>query len=151
MVKSYSDKLRDPRWQKKRLKILERDKWTCQLCKDQETTLNVHHLEYGPEPWEIEDSKLTTLCWHCHTEIEHIKKGTEHELDFKSVRIYKSNDWNMNDRIMFTSLNGMVLMRIFDSSDHCLIGFEFYNDLANMKTLITHTLKHRKLGATGKK
>lgn len=31
---TYSQKLRDPRWQKKRLEILERDSFTCQHCHD---------------------------------------------------------------------------------------------------------------------
>lgn len=67
---NYSEKLKDPRWQKKRLKILERDKWTCQSCFDTENTLHVHHMKYvyGLEPWEIEDQFLITLCASCHEE-----------------------------------------------------------------------------------
>ena len=30
----YSEKLKDPRWQKKRLEILERDNFRCQYCGD---------------------------------------------------------------------------------------------------------------------
>lgn len=64
----YSDKLKDPRWQKKRLQILERDKWTCRACCSKENTLHVHHLFYIPklEPWEIPDGLLVTLCCDCH-------------------------------------------------------------------------------------
>jgi hypothetical protein len=64
----YSEKLKDPRWQKKRLEIFERDKWTCQFCGDTESTLVVHHLEYipGREPWEYDNSYLLTLCEGCH-------------------------------------------------------------------------------------
>jgi hypothetical protein len=66
----YSDKLRDPRWQKKRLKILERDEFTCQKCLDSSSMLAVHHMIYekGKEPWDIEDKYLLTLCEECHTE-----------------------------------------------------------------------------------
>jgi 5-methylcytosine-specific restriction endonuclease McrA len=65
---SYSEKLKDPRWQKKRLEILERDKWTCQACGDKETTLNVHHKIYyaNKNPWDYEDDILITLCEDCH-------------------------------------------------------------------------------------
>lgn len=64
----YSDKLRDPRWQKKRLKILERDEWACRGCFDSENTLVVHHLRYLPdkEPWDYPDGLLLTLCEECH-------------------------------------------------------------------------------------
>ena len=34
----YSEKLRDPRWQKARLKVLERDNWTCVNCGETERT-----------------------------------------------------------------------------------------------------------------
>ena len=65
---SYSEKLRDPRWQKMRLEIMERDKFTCCHCGDSKKTLNVHHLAYakGAAPWEYDPSNLITLCEDCH-------------------------------------------------------------------------------------
>lgn len=65
---TYSEKLRDPRWQKKRLKIMERDEFMCQKCQDKDSTLNVHHRIYFKErePWEYEDWCLVTLCETCH-------------------------------------------------------------------------------------
>jgi hypothetical protein len=66
-MKSYSEKLKDPRWQKKRLKIFERDNWTCQTCNSKENTLHCHHEKYSGEPWEISDEFLITTCEICHT------------------------------------------------------------------------------------
>jgi len=65
---AYAQKLRDPRWQKKRLEIMSRDKFTCRSCASTERTLNVHHLFYpkGAEPWECPDESLATLCELCH-------------------------------------------------------------------------------------
>lgn len=67
-MSDYSKKLKDPRWQKKRLAILQRDNWTCHRCKNTEQTLNVHHLKYFYErdPWDINDKYLVTLCESCH-------------------------------------------------------------------------------------
>jgi len=64
----YSTKLKDPRWQKKRLEILQRDEWTCQLCDDTKSTLVVHHKRYiaGREPWDYPNELLITLCETCH-------------------------------------------------------------------------------------
>lgn len=64
----YGEKLLDPRWQKKRLQILERDGWRCQGCCASDSTLHVHHIAYKPdcEPWEIDDDLLLTLCADCH-------------------------------------------------------------------------------------
>jgi 5-methylcytosine-specific restriction endonuclease McrA len=66
--KTYTDKLKDPRWQKKRLKILERDGWKCTCCEEDKETLEIHHLVYhfGFAPWEYDDSELITFCSKCH-------------------------------------------------------------------------------------
>jgi hypothetical protein len=66
--KNYYEKLKDPRWQKKRLEILERDKWACRNCGDKDSTLHIHHIFYVPktEPWEIPNGLLITLCEDCH-------------------------------------------------------------------------------------
>lgn len=65
---SYSEKLKDPRWQRKRLEILQRDEWCCRICFDTAATLHVHHRCYlaGHDPWEYDDQYLQTLCEHCH-------------------------------------------------------------------------------------
>ena len=65
---TYTDKLRDPRWQRKRLEIFQRDNFTCRNCKDEATLLTVHHLCYLPnvEPWDHPDILLLTLCDPCH-------------------------------------------------------------------------------------
>ncbi len=62
----YAEKLRDPRWQRKRLAIFERDKWRCAVCDRDDTTLHVHHLKYTDDPWDTPDDLLETLCEHCH-------------------------------------------------------------------------------------
>lgn len=73
----YSEKLKDPRWQKKRLEVLERDDFKCLICSDKKSTLHVHHVEYTEgEPWEINSDSLLTLCESCHdTESEELKSG----------------------------------------------------------------------------
>lgn len=69
-VKPYSEKLKDPRWQKIRLQTFERDKWECQSCNDKESTLVVHHKYYLPErePWEYPMDAFIALCEKCHGE-----------------------------------------------------------------------------------
>ena len=68
MKTSYFQKLRDPRWQKKRLEALDAADWSCQRCCDKESTLNVHHKQYfkGREPWDYEVKQLAVLCEDCH-------------------------------------------------------------------------------------
>lgn len=65
---TYSEKLKDPRWQKKRLEIFERDHFTCQECSASSESLNVHHRYYTPkaDPWDYAYEALVTLCEACH-------------------------------------------------------------------------------------
>lgn len=65
----YSEQIKSPKWQKRRLDILNRDNFTCQICGCTEKTLHVHHTIYIPEKqiWEYEDNQLITLCEDCHS------------------------------------------------------------------------------------
>lgn len=77
---TYSEKLKSPNWQKKRLEILNRDEFCCQSCYDDKSTLHVHHMHYFPnsEPWEIADNYLITLCEECHqSETENYKNAID--------------------------------------------------------------------------
>lgn len=67
-MSNYSDLLKNPKWQKKRLKIMERDGFKCQYCHNGDKTLNVHHIVYfqGKDPWEYENRFLITFCEDCH-------------------------------------------------------------------------------------
>lgn len=81
---TYLEKLKSPKWQKKRLEILQRDNFTCQLCSDTETELQVHHLKYTGEPYEAPNNDLQTLCKHCHeTETFVNKQGDNLTFAFK--------------------------------------------------------------------
>lgn len=66
---TYSEKLRHPLWQKKRLNILERDNWKCQFCSCDTRNLQVHHVLYKKrDPWDYPDYLYQTLCDKCHAE-----------------------------------------------------------------------------------
>jgi len=72
---SYSEMLKSPLWQRKRLEVLSRDDFKCRFCGDQLSELHVHHLIYLPDkkPWEYEDQYLVTLCHVCHLDEEKLK------------------------------------------------------------------------------
>ncbi len=68
-IMNYSEKLKDPRWQKKRLEIFARDEWCCRNCYDSKSTLTVHHFRYipGRDPWDYPPDLLISLCEECHS------------------------------------------------------------------------------------
>jgi len=64
----YIKKFQDPRWQRKRLQIMERDNFKCRDCDSKDETLSVHHSYYvkGRSPWHYPEFSLVTLCKDCH-------------------------------------------------------------------------------------
>jgi hypothetical protein len=81
---TYWEKLKDPRWQRKRLEVMEAAGFECESCGDKEATLNVHHKAYkkNADPWEYEIEELACLCEVCHAH--------EHALDAAlSEALYK--------------------------------------------------------------
>lgn len=83
----YKEQIKDPRWQKKRLEILQHDDFTCQMCGAKDKTLHVHHTIYipGRNIWEYEKNQLVTLCEDCHSKEhgEYQEKLNEMILDMK--------------------------------------------------------------------
>jgi hypothetical protein len=90
---AYSKLLKHPLWQRKRLEILNRDNFQCQICEDKETTLHIHHKEYipGKNPWEYEDSNFITVCEDCHLLLS--EEGME---DSRKI-ILKTDAWSTSD------------------------------------------------------
>ena len=84
---AYSEKLKDPRWQRKRLEVMQRDNFTCTNCGSSTKNLQIHHLDYEPgvEPWEYPKEQLKTLCNDCHAKEQGREK--HEEMLIQSLRI----------------------------------------------------------------
>jgi 5-methylcytosine-specific restriction endonuclease McrA len=87
-MNKYAEKLKDPRWQRKRLEIMERDGFSCLHCGEHEKTLHVHHSYYvsGREPWDYPGFALLTLCEPCHSEVNTVKTDFETVLESIGVK-----------------------------------------------------------------
>lgn len=68
----YFEQLKDPRWQRKRLEIMQRDEFACSCCASETKTLNVHHTYYERNVllWDYPSGSLVTLCEDCHLRTE---------------------------------------------------------------------------------
>jgi hypothetical protein len=85
---TYAEKLKDPRWQKKRLEIFQRDKFRCMECLSDEKSLQVHHIAYkGKDPWDTPNKFLITYCEGCHKNEEEKLKA----LGEKFIRILRND------------------------------------------------------------
>lgn len=104
-MKSYIEKLKDPRWQKKRLEILSRDNFFCKNCDDDTKTLHVHHCGYSTiykNPWDYPNGWLLTLCEDCHeAETKYLKDRKGYLIDYMSSKGFITYDYDvMCDAIM---------------------------------------------------
>lgn len=87
----YSAEIKDPMWQKRRLEIMNRDNFTCQICGNNKETLHVHHTIYipGRHIWEYDDYQLITLCESCHDkehkEYSELIKDTIYDMKYSGL------------------------------------------------------------------
>lgn len=110
---NYSQKLRDPRWQKKRLEIMSRDEFTCRICGDNESTLNVHHFTYSGEPWDVDSGKLLTICEPCH-EREHKERSNS---EVEMLKVLKSmNTFSFDIEQLSEALSSLKMIGFDDVS-----------------------------------
>lgn len=79
---SYRQKLRHPKWQKKRLQILQETDFRCGICDNDELELHVHHIYYekGKDPWDYPDDALLAVCYECHENRIHGEGGLFRDL-----------------------------------------------------------------------
>lgn len=89
----YQKQLADPKWQRKRLEILQRDNFKCTLCDDDTVELHVHHKKYerGKKAHEYEDSNFTSVCAHCHQLLTYYKI----DLDTSGMIAFRSSSEKM--------------------------------------------------------
>lgn len=100
---NYSEKLKNPLWQRKRLEILTRDNYTCQMCNSTDNTLHIHHRHYIKfrEPWDYPDSLLVTLCQDCH-------KKEEECADSAQEMLHTLHHWGIFNTKIIETLNLLI-------------------------------------------
>ena len=119
-MKSYADKLKDPKWQKKRLEVLSYRNFKCQECGDSEQTLHIHHPYYekGKEPWDYDAYILMCLCEVCHKERHY----------FESILTGYVNEIKSNPNLSLTYFMGLLAGHIQDGNMDTLIIDDMFCD-----------------------
>ncbi len=119
----YAEKFRDPRWQRKRLEIMQRDEFKCLDCESAEKTLNVHHRYYAKDrdPWEYPDWCLQTLCEECHENLHFNQDGSPiQEWEHVCQHLMPIGNGCVNEWDLHTTL-GIALKQGF-SKDECIFA-----------------------------
>jgi len=114
---TYTEQYKDPRWQKLRLRVLDRDNWKCQKCYDTDSTLHVHHLycENGKSVWDYPLTCFVTLCEKCHDEETRWKKECVKNL----IEAFTS--------VFLPSEISLLASAIYDSQDELCQDFQQYS------------------------
>lgn len=124
-IKTYSEKLKDPRWQKKRLEIFNLRGFKCEKCGCEENELHIHHRFYisGREAWEYDNDVFQVLCSDCHKK-EHDTKtknnNSKYEEIIKKLEQIEAIDNRNIEAVYF------ILYMYIESKD-----FEFLVNLSN--------------------
>lgn len=79
---NYAQQIKDPRWQRKRLEVLELHNFQCQKCRSKDEELHVHHPFYKRWAmiWEYDKKELECLCHKCHKDGHEIDEQIKKEL-----------------------------------------------------------------------
>lgn len=137
---TYKEQLQHPKWQEKRLEIFKRDKFTCQICLDTNTTLHVHHnfydKTYQTKAWEYPDYVYKTLCCDCHKFLTvHLEKyGNDEHFDVMRIKNKNAKD------ALFVYSNGKLEMHLSQVSE----SINFYESTTKkiVQFLINNWLKN---------
>jgi hypothetical protein len=123
---TYQEQLKHPKWQKKRLEILNRDNWMCQKCKEEDLTLHIHHKNYEKDKkaWEYPDSNFITLCESCHNII------SNSEYNGKKLQLNDFEIINFGDaKIVVIEENNSLTLGIYDPE----VKYHSYYSIAGLK------------------
>ena len=130
-MSNYYELLKDPRWQKKRLEVLDGAEWRCEECGGENETLHAHHCYYekNKAPWEYPDHAFTCLCETCHNHVHALQDQLKQQL----------HGFNIED---YSLLLGYAIAQVFDfrgdmdfhpQSHYVLKGFCDYFGISTLK------------------
>ncbi len=118
---SYYDDLKSPKWQKKRLEILDKHFFSCQECQTESKQLHVHHMWYesGKKAWDYPDQCYKVLCEDCHNEFHKTKLRIEKYLSTTDLAFHKQilELIIKDDMVVFTLLQTINVLCTMDYRD----------------------------------
>ena len=108
---NYYEYMHSEAWSKRRLEVLRRDRFRCQMCGTAKN-LRVHHINYEHLGTDAELDDLITLCDTCHREV--------HEEDIKKKQAAKAEALKQisqrNKRLLLVALR--LLRETSHDPDH---------------------------------
>lgn len=138
----YLEMLRSPKWQKKRLEILQKHDFKCDECGERDRELQVHHCWYekGKMPWDYPDECFKVQC-DTHHKMWHEEK---HLLDVSVAKLslrHMMNLMEMVERDNFVSDMSTILWENPCDIDLIKVGLVLVKDY---KSAVAYAIKRQK-------
>lgn len=138
----YRELLKDGRWQRKRLEIMQRDDFKCREC-GTTNDLNVHHIRYidGRMPWEYDNGDLVTLCGKCHKELHEEIERKRKDADKFCERAFRAE--HLSDLLLYYKQIGkyydvITQYKFWDIEElgniYFTVDFFYHNVMPNSET-----------------
>jgi len=130
---NYQEMLKHPKWQKKRLEILEYHGFACENCHNPDKQLHVHHGYYDNslKLWEYDNETLHCYCSECHKEAHRLLldlyKKIASEADFFHFDAVVTKHFNRTYRVA-DRLSHYVSEGVSESLDQHLAKFHSGDD-----------------------
>ena len=107
---TFLEAYKNPKWQEKRLEVMEIVGFECSDCGSKDNTLHVHHTYYekGKKPWEYPIESLHCLCEDCHKKAQNIntllkrqlgKIGLQHHIELLGYAVAIEAMWDESTMI----------------------------------------------------
>lgn len=86
-------RVKDMKWQKLRIRIIERDNYQCVKCEEKQLSkLSAHHIKPRSQGGKNVIRNLITLCLRCHNFVEMLWDEGERRYDALFAKVEKSQD-----------------------------------------------------------
>lgn len=104
-MSNYYEKLKDPRWQRKRLELFASAGWQCSECLSETKTLHAHHRYYVAkrDPWEYPSFAYLVLCDSCHQ-----KHGIRDASRWAAWESFLEEVHNIGGRFFYCTVHGLL-------------------------------------------
>lgn len=115
-MKDYKEQFKSPKWQKKRLEVLNLRGFKCEACEDEEKQLHVHHRFYikGRQVHEYDNDVLQVLCEDCHKKVHKLSVYEDKYTDL--IRLIERHDSIYNEMALDHLV--IIMEEICDSESH---------------------------------
>lgn len=131
---NYSEQIKSPKWQKKRLEVLNLRGFKCEECGNEEQQLHIHHRVYikNRQAWEYDNDIFQVLCSDCHEKV-HQKKEKVVEVKENIPEIHRRilaliDNWQSVDPRIAENIEFMLsIFRDINGDKEDFIFSEIYN------------------------